>query len=231
MIESARHVVATLAHEEISLHSRWADIDTVDVAWKEFHAKIKSMQSGDWAGNGEVTIFRRQLIPDFPALRHELRALAYLVALRMTMCFANPRPILNLDYITRAQVLHGTAFRGTSTDFIESFLTTYRLNPALLRPRNSETITVVCLSTTRRAHNIVANLQPGSDVFKLAQLEEAEGIVRQNKGIAGTMLREMWSQLDDPPQVDEAMEPDGDGGFNLDWLGIEGFDWLMQATN
>jgi len=148
----------------------------------------------------------------------------------MTMCFANPRPILSHEHITRAQILHGSVFRETSIAFIESYLTTHRLNPALLAPRNTETIAVVCLSTARRGHNIVANLQPGSDVFKLAQLEEAEGIMRRNKGIAGTMLREMWSQLDDPPKVDLAMDGEGEGGFNLDWLGIEGFDWLMQAT-
>lgn len=53
MIDAARQVVAKIAHEEISLHSRWADIDTADAAWQDFHGRVQGMIDGDWGGNGE----------------------------------------------------------------------------------------------------------------------------------------------------------------------------------
>ncbi len=155
----------------------------------------------------------------------------YCVALRMTIVFANPRPPLSHEYLDQAHGLVAVALRASSDSLIGSFLATKATNPNLLRPRNTMMNAITVLSTTRKGLNYARRvLPPGTpDVFNAQNLERMENDLREDPTAIGIVLRDMWDQLDEPKPEEERVA--GDGGFDLDWLGLEGLDWLIRVTS
>ncbi|ORY23798.1 hypothetical protein BCR39DRAFT_548503 [Naematelia encephala] len=222
IVDTCRDLISSFSTIEVQHGRQWPEISTLQASWESCMQKLDD-------------ICKTRLDGSAPSiLSLDIPSIMYGLTLRMTCLLVNPWPPLSLELIQESQNLLVMGFLRPY--IIKPYLIHRRQSPTLPVPRHIMTNLLGCLATTQRVYIILHYVAPDKQLpINLEELAEAEADARSQKGIAGAAVREMWNQLHEGYPPSNEQDPQSHQAQNgelsvpdLDFLGLEGFEWFLQ---